>query len=33
MRHWLCRICDFVDRYRPSLVWFDGCFNWIEQPG
>lgn len=33
MRHWLCRTCDFVDRYQPSLVWFDGCFNGIEQPG
>jgi alpha-L-fucosidase len=32
MRHWLCRTCDFVDHYRPSLVWFDGCFNGIEQP-
>ncbi len=33
MRHWLCRTCDFVDKYRPALVWFDGCFNGIEQPG
>lgn len=32
MRHWLCRTCDFVDKYRPELVWFDGCFNGIEQP-
>lgn len=33
MRHWLCRTCDFVDKYKPRLVWFDGCFNGIEQPG
>ena len=33
MKHWLCRTCDFVDQYRPSLVWFDGCFNGIEQKG
>ncbi|MDH4442462.1 MAG: alpha-L-fucosidase [Rhizobium sp.] len=31
MKHWLCRTCDFVEKYRPSLVWFDGCFNGIEQ--
>jgi alpha-L-fucosidase len=23
LKHWLCRTCDFVDKYRPSLVWFD----------
>jgi alpha-L-fucosidase len=33
MRHWLCRTCDFVDKYRPSLVWFDGCNNGIGQAG
>jgi alpha-L-fucosidase len=33
MRHWLCHTGDFVDRYRPPLVRFDGCFNGIEQPG
>jgi alpha-L-fucosidase len=28
MTTWLLRTCDFVDKYRPQLVWFDG---WIEQ--
>jgi hypothetical protein len=31
MRHLPCRTCDFMDRYRPSIIWFDGCFNGIEQ--
>ncbi len=26
---WLARICELVDKYRPSLVWFDW---WIQEP-
>ena len=29
LTRWLCRTCDFVDKYRPQLVWFDW---WIETP-
>lgn len=29
LEDWLLRTCEFVDKYRPQLVWFDW---WIEQP-
>ena len=29
LNHWFARTCDFVDKYRPQLVWFDW---WIGHP-
>lgn len=29
LNDWLARTCEFVDKYKPQLVWFDW---WIEEP-